>query len=140
MKYFRVKVKLKTGFEYSYTCIERMLEGMKKSSEGYWTESVVSEEITEEDFRKTREVSFEEDKVLRKAIVKSAKVVDKGKLVEKKGIPQMASLENFFEDKDYEVGTLEEQEKFEKKRGGVLGKKSKSTGGAPENKKLKKRV
>ena len=65
MKYYRVKVKLKTGFEYSYTCIQRMLEGMKKSSEGYWTESVVSEEITEEDFRKTREVSFEKEPKVR---------------------------------------------------------------------------
>ena len=111
MKYYRVKVKLKNGFEYSYTCIQRMLEGMKKSSESYWTESVVSEEITEEDFRKTREVAFEkeptvrkepkvrEDKVLRKAVVKSAKVVDKGKLVEKKTkkTPKLSSLENFFQ-------------------------------------------
>jgi hypothetical protein len=122
MKYYRVKVKLKNGFEYSYTCIQRMLEGMKKSSEGYWTESVVSEEITEEEFLKTREVTMEEDKVLRKAIVKSGKVVDKGILVKKpvEKIPQekktkklkMASLEDFFE----------------------------SSGEAPENKKSKKRV
>lgn len=104
MKYYRVNVKLKNGFEYSYACIHRMLEGMMQSSQSYWTESVVSEEITEEDFLKTREVTFTEDKVLRKAIVKSGKVVDKGKLVEpvkptgkKKGIPKMASLENFFE-------------------------------------------
>ena len=29
-------------------------------------------------------------------------------------------------DKDYEIGTLEDQEKFEKSRGGLLGKNSKS--------------
>ena len=98
MKYYRVKVKLKNGFEYSYTCIQRMLEGMKKSSEGYWTESVVSEEINEEDFRKTREVTMAEDKVLRKAVVKSAKVVDQGKLAEPKPKrkPKLSSLEDFF--------------------------------------------
>jgi hypothetical protein len=128
MKYYRVKVKLKNGFEYSYTCIHRMLEGMMQSSRSYWTESVTSEEINEEDFRKTREVTFEEDKVLRKAIVKSGKVVDKGKLlapkgkliekpveknsVAKKNNPKFSSLENFFE----------------------------SSEGAPENKKVKKRV
>jgi hypothetical protein len=82
MKYYRVTVTLKNGFTYSYTCIGKMLEGMKKSSESYWTEKVVSEEINQEDFKKTREVTFEEDKVLRKATVKSGKVVDKGKLLE----------------------------------------------------------
>jgi hypothetical protein len=108
-----------------------MLAGMKKSSESYWTESITSEEINQEDFLKTREVSFEEDKVLHKAVKRSAKVVDKGKLLAPKGklVPApekkieetkvvkkqkvtMASLENFFE--------VHEE--------------------APENKKRKKRV
>ena len=119
MKYYRVKVKLKNGFEYSYTCIERMLEGMKKSSEGYWTESVVSEEITEEDFLKTREVAFEREPTVRKEEpkkrVKKVLVVEppEEKIPEKKTRKlKMASLEDFFE----------------------------SAEPAPENKKRKKRV
>ena len=32
----------------------------------------------------------------------------------------------FLNDKDYEIGTLEDQEKFEKSRGGLLGKNSDS--------------
>ena len=69
MKYYRVNVKLKNGFSYSYTCIERMLAGTKKSSESYWTESITSEEINEEDFRKTREVAFETEKKIGRAHV-----------------------------------------------------------------------
>lgn len=59
-----------------------MLEGMKASSQSYWTEKIEVVEITEEEHRKTREVTFTEDKVLRNAIVKSSKVVSEGKLLE----------------------------------------------------------
>jgi hypothetical protein len=82
MKYYQVTVTLKNGFKYSYTCIGRMLEGMKASSESYWTEKVEVVEITKEEHFKTHNVTFTEDKVLRNAIVKSGKVVDKGKLLE----------------------------------------------------------
>ena len=83
-----------------------MLEGMKKSSESYWTESVVSEEITEEDFLKTREVAFEPEitttkKVRAKKSDKPEKPVElePEKTTGRKKIvkPKMASLENFFE-------------------------------------------
>ena len=121
MKYYRVKVKLKTGFEYSYTCIQRMLEGMKKSSESDWTESITSEEITEEDFLKTREVAFEKEPKVREEPKKRVKKVpvekppekkiEETKVVKKQKVT-MASLENFFEGHEE----------------------------APENKKWKKRV
>ena len=113
MKYYRVKVKLKTGFEYSYTCIGRMLEGMKKSSEGYWTESVVSEEINEEDFKKTREVAFETEKKVTKVkkVNPVVEPVEKNPKA-KKSNTKFSSLENFFESEEV----------------------------APKNKKLKKRV
>lgn len=51
MKYYRIKVELKNGFTYSYSCIGKMLEGMKKSSESYWTKSIEVVEITEEEHR-----------------------------------------------------------------------------------------
>ena len=96
-----------------------MLEGTKKSSEGYWTESVVSEEITEEDFLKTREVAFEREPTVRKEEpkkrVKKVLVVEppEEKIPEKKTRKlKMANLEDFFE----------------------------SAEPAPENKKRKKRV
>lgn len=119
---------MKNGFKYSYTCIARMLPGMTVASEGYWTESVETTEITEEEHYKTNHVDFREttkktvdkktDEVLRKAIVKSGKIVDKGKLAVPKSvpapkkIPKMSSLEDFFVGEDP----------------------------APENKKSKKRV
>ena len=127
-KCYRINVTMKNGFKYSYTCIARMMPGMKAASEGYWTESVEVTEITEEEHREANHCIFEDepktkrkpvskktDEVLRKAIVKSGKIVDKGKLVEKpvrKKIPKLSSLEDFFVEEDP----------------------------APENKKRKKRV
>jgi hypothetical protein len=137
MKCYRINVTMKNGFKYSYTCIARMMPGMKAASEGYWTESVEVTEITEEEHREANHCVFEDepktkrktvdkktDEVLRKAIVKSGKIVDKGKMVPKtvpvpKAVPapkknpvKFSSLENFFDGDDP----------------------------APENKKRKKRV
>ena len=43
-------------------------------------------------------------------------------------------------DKGYEIGSLEEAQKFAEKRGLVLEKNLESSGTGPENKKLEKRV
>lgn len=106
MKYYRIDVELTTGFKYSYHCIERMKPGMVQASKSIWTKSVSETEITKEEFEETRNVKWEVDKktdeVLRKAVVKSGKVVDKGKLVESKSkgltkTPKLSSLEDFFD-------------------------------------------
>lgn len=41
---------MKTGFKYSVFCASRQLEGMKKSSDGYWTEKMEVTETTEEEY------------------------------------------------------------------------------------------
>jgi len=74
--YHRVTVKLVNGFQYSYTCIGRMLEGMKKSSQSHWTDSITVTEITEEEHR---ESWYSEPKPI------------------KKTNPQFSSLEDFFD-------------------------------------------
>jgi hypothetical protein len=43
-------------------------------------------------------------------------------------------------DKGYEIGTIEEAQKFAERRGLVLEKNLESSGTGPENKKLEKRV
>ena len=112
MKCYRIDVEMINGFKYSYTCISRMKEGMKQASSGYWTKSVTETEITEEEHRAFYDTPWEKepkiDKALRKAVVKSSKVVDSGKLVtksesgersERKGLkktPKLSSLEDFF--------------------------------------------
>ena len=118
---------MKNGFTYSYTCINRMLEGLKKNSQSYWTEKIEVADITAEEYEKLNEVVFDEpsiDKVLRGALKRSAKVIHEGELVPKKatktkagtkksdkpvevpklepkkatkGIPQFSSLEDFFD-------------------------------------------
>ena len=103
--YHKVTVKMKHGFTYSYTIMGRFLESMKKASDGYWTESITSEEITESDHiifwsvgleddpKPKRNVTKTEDKILRNAVKKSGKVVSEGKFV-----PKFSSLENFFDE------------------------------------------
>jgi hypothetical protein len=90
-----------TGFTYSYVCLARFLEGMKKNSQSYWTKTFECVEITSEEYQKFNEVVFDEepkkvtkklDNVLRESQKKSGKIVDKGKLV----TPKFSSLENFF--------------------------------------------
>lgn len=91
---------MSTGFKYSFTCNERMLKGMLASTESYWTKSVSHVEITKEEHDAFHQVAWEkeprnptkkEDSILRKAAIRSAKVVDKGALM-----PQFSSIENFF--------------------------------------------
>ena len=75
---------MKTGFVYSFACIGRFLEGMKKSSDGYWTKKIVVEDITKEQYEEMNTVIFKEDR-------------KQEKVVPKKVNPQFSSLENFFE-------------------------------------------
>jgi guanylate kinase len=105
VKHYKVTVTLTTGFTYSYVCLARFLEGMKKNSQSYWTKTLDCVEITSEEYQKFNEVVFDEepkkvtkklDNVLRESQKKSGKIVDKGKLV----TPKFSSLENFFEGED----------------------------------------
>lgn len=45
-----------------------------------------------------------------------------------------------FAESEFELGTLEDQQKFEKRRGGLLGKNFDSKSSGRKNKNLKKRV
>lgn len=85
MKYYKLTVTLKNGFVYSYTCIGRMLEGMKKSSDGYWTEKIEVVEITAEEHWNHHTLIEEKPKKVTKTPTK---------------VPKMASLENFFENEE----------------------------------------
>ena len=83
-KYHRVTVTMKTGFVYSFACIGRFLEGMKKSSDGYWTKKIVVEDITKEQYEEMNTVIFKENRKEEKVVPKTLN-------------PQFSSLENFFE-------------------------------------------
>ena len=111
VKYHKVTVTMKNGFTYSYTCIGRLLEGLKKNSQGYWTEKLDVVEITTEEYEKLNEVIFEEEPK-----VKTTKEAPKKNPVGAKPIKtkpvRFSSLEDFFD----------------------------SSEPAPKNKKLKKRV
>ena len=85
-KFYKVTVTMKTGFVYSYTCIGRLLEGLKKSSQGDWTEKLEVVEITEEEYEKRNEVIFKEEPRLKTTI----------KTTEKK-TPKFSNLEDFFQ-------------------------------------------
>ena len=113
-KYYKVTVTMKNGFTYSYTCIGRLLEGLKKNSQGYWTEKLDVVEITTEEYEKLNEVVFEEEpKAKTKNTVKEAPKKNSvgAKPIKTKPV-RFSSLEDFFD--------------------GVEP--------APKNKKLKKRV
>ena len=93
-KYYKVTVTMKNGFTYSYTCIGRLLEGLKKNSQGYWTEKLDVVEITAEEYEKLNEVVFEDEpKVKTKNTVKEA---PKKNPKEKKPV-RFSSLEDFFD-------------------------------------------
>ena len=83
-KYHRVTVTMKTGFTYSFVCIGRFLEGMKKSSDGYWTKKITVEDITREQYEEMNMVVFAKEKVV-------------PKVVPQKVNPQFSSLENLFD-------------------------------------------
>ena len=97
MSYYRIDVTMKNGFKYSYTCVARMMPGMKESSHGYWVDKVESTEITKEDHEATWGVYKEPAKKPEKVIPMSDP--PKKKSLEKKTakLPKMASLEDFFE-------------------------------------------
>lgn len=59
-KYYKVKVVMKDGFKYSYACFGKNLQGMMQSSNGFWTKTVTSEEITMEEYRAYYDVSIED--------------------------------------------------------------------------------
>jgi hypothetical protein len=94
MKYYKVNVTMKNGFKYSYTCIGRMLEGMKNSSQGYWTEKIEVVEISEEEHRGPH--IFAEEKKS-KTVTKAPEKNPVGKTAVKKVNPKFSSLENFFD-------------------------------------------
>ena len=94
VKYHKVTVTMKNGFTYSYTCIGRLLEGLKKNSQGYWTEKLDVVEITEEEYEKLNEVIFEEEPK-----VKTTKETPKKIPKEKKPV-KFSSLEDFFENEE----------------------------------------
>lgn len=71
-----------TGFKYSFTCIHRMLEGLKKTSSGPWTEKVEVVEITEDEFR----AHWGEE------VVSEEPVVEKKR---KKKLPKFSNIEDF---------------------------------------------
>jgi len=114
MSYYRIDVTMKNGFKYSYTCVARMMPGMKEASHGYWVENVESTQITKEEHETTwgvyKEPAKKPEKVIPmmdppKKIPKGTKVVPKKETTknpkeatkEKTKIPKMASLENFFD-------------------------------------------
>ncbi len=49
-KYYRIDVVMKTGFKYSICCMGKQLNGMKESSNTFWTESMNVSEITPEEY------------------------------------------------------------------------------------------
>jgi hypothetical protein len=51
-KYHRLDITMKTGFKYSVCCNGKMLNGMKESSGGFWTEKIDVSEITLEEYEK----------------------------------------------------------------------------------------
>jgi hypothetical protein len=99
MSFHRVDVTLKNGFKYSYTCIGKMLSGMKKSSEGTWTESIVSKEITKEEHEASWGVFKAEPRKPERKPEKVIPMTDPPKKnpVAKKSNPKFSSLENFFD-------------------------------------------
>ena len=97
-KYYKILVTMKTGFKYSVFCGASQLKGMKKSSDGYWTESMVVTEATEEDYNNWWWGEDEKPVVAtRKKIPKVKEVEEKKPKGRKKSKPEVSGLEEFFE-------------------------------------------
>ena len=79
--YYRLDIVMKTGFKYSTVSNGRMLEGLKKSSSGYWTESVEVVEITEEEYR-----AYWGEEVVSEEPIKKKR---------KSKVPKFANIEDF---------------------------------------------
>ena len=102
-KFYKLDVTMTTGFKYSLVCIGRMLEGMKKSSSGHWTEKVEVTEITKEEYEEfyyREEVVEKKPKVVTKKIpkVKKAdmeKLEQETKKPKKRQYPQFSNIEDF---------------------------------------------
>lgn len=86
---------MKNGFVYSYVCLARMLEGMKRSSESYWTEKVEAVEISSEEYQKYNQVVFEDDEKPKKEKTLEAGPEKKSR---KAKTPKFSSLEDFFDE------------------------------------------
>ena len=104
-KFYKLQVTMTTGFVYSFVCIGRMLEGLKKSSSGHWTEKVEVTEITKEEY----DDFYYREEVVEKKPQKKSKVVTKkipkvteqeAKKPKKRQYPQFSSLDNFFGEDD----------------------------------------
>lgn len=80
-KYYRLDIVMKTGFKYSTVSIGKMVEGLKKSASGDWTESVEVVEITEEEYR----AYWGEEVVSEEPIKKKRKTK----------VPKFANIEDF---------------------------------------------
>lgn len=96
MSYYKIDVTMKNGFKYSYTCIARMMPGMKAASQGYWVDKVESTQITKEEHEGTWGVYKEPAKKPEKVIPMSDPP-KKNPVKKTVKIPKMASLEDFFE-------------------------------------------
>jgi len=93
-KYYRLDISLKTGFKYSIACLGIQLAGLKKSSESYWTEKIVTTEITSEDYQKFYQAKFEEEKKEKKQVATEDPPQKKSR--KKKVDIAFSSLEDFF--------------------------------------------
>lgn len=66
-KFYKVSVEMKTDFKYKFVCIERNLKSMVDQVQSYyWTKSVKTEEIPEEEYRDFWNVGIEEEKPKKK--------------------------------------------------------------------------
>jgi hypothetical protein len=85
-KFYKLTVTMKHGFVYSVFCGAKQLEGMKRSSDGYWTDKVEVTEVTPEDYQKAW---WEETLETTEAPQKKSR---------KKKLPQFSTVEDFFEE------------------------------------------
>jgi hypothetical protein len=61
-KFYKVHVAMKTDFQYKFVCIERNLKSMVDQVNSYfWTQSVKTEEITEDEYRAFYAVELEDE-------------------------------------------------------------------------------
>ena len=102
-KYYKLQVTMTTGFVYSFVCIHRMLEGMKKSSSGHWTEKVEVTEIDQKEYEEWYSEALQPEKTTKSST--STRKNDKPKKEttkqpEKTTNIKFSSLENFFGDND----------------------------------------
>jgi hypothetical protein len=108
---------MKDGFTYSHTCIGRLLEGMKKSAMGAWTEKIEVVETTKEDHEAHWNTPLED--------------IEESKPKRKTKSPKFSSLEDFFGEDD--------EPNDESKRPSVPTKKTSRNKTADTDKKVRAR-